>query len=88
MWKKKNTLDDFTAQIRTTRNFNTHPVITWMSGGLNYQIEHHLFPAVPRSKLPMISPYVRELAKQSGEVYNQDSIRASYKEVFKSLKVI
>jgi linoleoyl-CoA desaturase len=42
---------------------------TWLSGGLNYQIEHHLFPAVPPSTLPLIAPVVQQTCKEFGVRY-------------------
>jgi fatty acid desaturase len=36
-------------QLRTTRNVLPHPVADFVFGGLNYQIEHHLFPTMPRA---------------------------------------
>ena len=39
-------------QIITSRNVTGGPLIAFLFGGLNYQIEHHLFPAMPRPNLP------------------------------------
>ena len=44
-------LDALRAQVLTARNVRAHPVVDWCYGGLNYQIEHHLFPALPRHRL-------------------------------------
>jgi linoleoyl-CoA desaturase len=47
-------------QIKTTANFaEKSPLITWCFGGLNYQIEHHLFPTVCHVHYPEISKIVR-----------------------------
>ena len=44
-------LDFFTKQVRTSRNISGGWWATWLMGGLNYQIEHHLFPNMPRPHL-------------------------------------
>jgi linoleoyl-CoA desaturase len=48
-------------QISTTANFSTRSkFVTWMSGGLNHQIEHHLFPNICHVHYPEISQIVRK----------------------------
>lgn len=48
-------------QIKTTANFAfSNKFITWFVGGLNYQIEHHLFPRISHVHYPAISKIVRE----------------------------
>lgn len=44
-------------------------IATWLTGGLNYQIEHHLFPAVPPSTLPLIAPAVQQVCREFGVRY-------------------
>ncbi|MDX1902897.1 MAG: acyl-CoA desaturase [Thermonemataceae bacterium] len=49
-------------QIRTTANFSPNsPLISWFVGGLNYQIEHHLFPRISHVHYPAISKIVKEV---------------------------
>jgi linoleoyl-CoA desaturase len=48
-------------QVQTTANFATrNPILTWFCGGLNFQIEHHLFPKVSHVHYPAISRIVRQ----------------------------
>ena len=48
-------------QIRTTANFaENNKVVSWLVGGLNFQIEHHLFPRVSHVHYPAISRIVRD----------------------------
>jgi fatty acid desaturase len=54
----------FEAQILTTRNMDLGGISTWFTGGLNYQIEHHLFPRLPRHHLPHVSGRVRKLCER------------------------
>lgn len=51
-------------QIVTARNIYGHWMSDYMYMGLNYQIEHHLFPNCPRNKLSKITPYVLALCKR------------------------
>lgn len=54
-------------QIRTTADFATvSPLVTWFTGGLNHQIEHHLFPNVAHSHYPGLRPIVRAVAERQG----------------------
>src|SRR5262245_29832240 len=47
-------------QMRTTANFATaNPLLNWFAGGLNFQIEHHLFPRISHTLYPDISGIVR-----------------------------
>ena len=38
-------------QLRTTMNVATHPLLDWVHIGLQFQVEHHLFPRLPRHNL-------------------------------------
>jgi linoleoyl-CoA desaturase len=59
-------------QIRTTANFAMgNKFISWCVGGLNYQIEHHLFPRVSHIHYPALSNLVMEKCKEYGLPYNQ-----------------
>lgn len=58
-------------QMMTTANFeNWNPLLTWYVGGLNYQIEHHLFPDISHIHYPKISKIVKKTAKEYGIQYN------------------
>jgi linoleoyl-CoA desaturase len=57
-------------QIRTTRNFaNENRLFSWYAGGLNYQIEHHLFPHICHIHYRKIAPIVRKTAEEFGLPY-------------------
>jgi linoleoyl-CoA desaturase len=52
-------------QLRTTMNFaNGDPIFSWLVGGLNYQVEHHLFPTICHVHYPKISKIVEQTAKE------------------------
>lgn len=61
-------------QLLTTTNFSPNSrVFSWLIGGLNYQIEHHLFPNICHVHYPQISPIVKETALKYGIPYNEKS---------------
>jgi linoleoyl-CoA desaturase len=69
----KLTINDAWAihQVRTTSNFATHSkVISWFVGGLNFQIEHHLFPKISHVHYPAISKIVEKRCHEFGIPYN------------------
>jgi linoleoyl-CoA desaturase len=52
-------------QLQTTANFATkNKIISWYVGGLNFQIEHHLFPKISHVHYPAISKIIRETCKE------------------------
>lgn len=52
-------------QLRTTANFSTKSrFVTWFAGGLNFQIEHHLFPNISHIHYPNIAKIVRQTAEE------------------------
>jgi linoleoyl-CoA desaturase len=61
-------------QIESTSNFATSSkCLHWLLGGLNFQIEHHLFPRVSHIHYPAISVYVKECCRKSGIIYREHS---------------
>jgi linoleoyl-CoA desaturase len=57
-------------QVETTADFCPgNPALTWLLGGLNFQIEHHLFPRVPHTHYPAIARIVRRTAARHGVQY-------------------
>ncbi|MFD7157641.1 fatty acid desaturase family protein [Kribbella sp. NPDC059898] len=66
-------------QVLTSRNVNGGLVVDWMMGGLNYQIEHHLFPSMPRANLRFAQPIVREYCESIGMPYVSTGLIDSYR---------
>lgn len=59
-------------QVQSTANFDTqNPVMHWLLGGLNFQIEHHLFPRVSHIHYPVIATYVKQTCDEYGIQYNE-----------------
>lgn len=62
--------DYLTHQMNTTANFApTNRLLTWYVGGLNHQVEHHLFPTVCNVHYEALAPIVREVAAKHGVPY-------------------
>jgi linoleoyl-CoA desaturase len=58
-------------EMQTTANFGPkNRLLSWYVGGLNFQVEHHLFPRVCSVHYPAISAIVRDVAAQYGLPYN------------------
>ncbi len=74
-------LDYLRRQVLTSRNVHGNPAIDYMYGGLNYQIEHHLFPTVPRNKLASVRPIVKEFCKERNIPYYETGMVRSYREI-------
>lgn len=59
-------------EMKTTANFaNGNRLLCWYVAGLNFQIEHHLFPRVCSIHYPDIAPIVKEVAEEHGIPYNE-----------------
>jgi fatty acid desaturase len=54
-------------------------------GGLNYQIEHHLFPTMPMPNLPRAKPLVLAFCHEHGISYHESGLIQSYREVLDHL---
>lgn len=58
-------------QVRTTANFSPdNNIISWFAGGLNYQIEHHLFPRISHIHYPALSKLVQSECEAFNLPYN------------------
>ncbi len=70
----KNRIDDEWAvhQLKTTANFaTTNKFLSWYMGGLNFQVEHHLFPKVSHVHYPAINKIVKQACKEYNVKYNE-----------------
>ena len=61
--------DYLRRQVLTSRNVRGSRLVDFALGGLNYQIEHHLFPSMPRPNLRHAQPIVRAFCQQHGLPY-------------------
>lgn len=75
-------------QIVTTRNVNPSVINDYLYMGLNYQIEHHLFPNCPRNKLKLITPYVKEVCRRMKLDFTSVGVIESNKIILEQLKEV
>lgn len=71
-------VDFFSKQVRTSRNVSGGWWASWLMGGLNYQIEHHLFPSMPRPHLAAARQIVREHCATLNVPYTETTLWRSY----------
>ncbi|XP_009792309.1 acyl-lipid (9-3)-desaturase-like [Nicotiana sylvestris] len=62
--------DWFEKQTGGSLDISCPSWMDWFHGGLQFQIEHHLFPRLPRCQLRKVSPFVKDLCKKHGLPYN------------------
>lgn len=77
-------------QMQTTVNFaNSSPFWNWFTGGLNHQIEHHLFPSISHTHYAMIRPIVRNTALEYRLPYKHfDTYAEALKSHFRFLRTL
>jgi fatty acid desaturase len=81
-------LDFVRRQVLTSRNVRGSRLVDFVLGGLNYQIEHHLFPNMPRPNLRHAQPLIRAFCQQRGIGYREASLLGSYAEAVRHLHTI
>ncbi|MGW2224421.1 fatty acid desaturase family protein [Streptomyces formicae] len=72
-------------QVLTSRNIRGSLATDWFLGGLNYQIEHHLFPSMPRPHLRLAQPLVRAHCASLGMPYTEAGFVDSYRQVLRHM---
>lgn len=75
-------------QIVTSRNITPHWFTDVVYIGLNYQIEHHLFPTCPRSRLRHVTPYVVDLCDELQLPYTQTGFIESHRQIVAALNAV
>ncbi|MBB1254804.1 fatty acid desaturase family protein [Streptomyces alkaliterrae] len=78
---EEETLDWLERQVLTSRNIRPSWLMDFVYGGLNYQIEHHLFPAMPQRSLPRARELTMEYCAERGIPYKEVGFFRSYREV-------
>jgi fatty acid desaturase len=72
-------------QVVTARNISGGPFTTFMLGGLNRQIEHHLFPSMPRPNLRRVQGLVREFCVATDLGYREETFAGSFRQILRHL---
>jgi fatty acid desaturase len=78
-------LDFLSKQVRTSRNIRGGFWMSALMGGLNYQVEHHLFPSMPRPHLRAARAMVREHCRTLDVPYTETNLVRAYQSVLAHL---
>jgi len=71
--------------VITGRNVIPSPVASWFTGGLNYQIEHHIFPSLPRHNFHLVTDRVEKLCTKHNIPYHETTLVGGLQEVIARL---
>ncbi len=80
--KEGNNLSFLEKQVITSRDIRGGKILSFISGHLNYQIEHHIFPNASRKNLLKIKKIVKAFCIKKRIEYNDDSLLGAWKSVF------
>jgi fatty acid desaturase len=72
-------------QVLGSRNVRPSPIVDYVFGGLNYQIEHHLFPSMPRANLASARKLIRPFCARHGLPYDELPLGASLSRLFREM---
>ena len=78
-------LDFLRWQVLTARNVRGGRLTDFFYGGLNYQIEHHLFPTMPRNLLPQAVKIVEPYCKKHGISYHTTGVAEGFWEILREM---
>jgi len=71
-------VDFLRRQVLMSRNIISNRFTTFAMGGLNYQIEHHLFPSMPRPNLRRAQRIIKPFCIENSVAYTETTLRRSY----------
>ena len=80
--------DYLRRQVLTSRNVTGGRALDLLLGGLNYQIEHHLFPSMPSPSLRRAQPLVRAFCAERGVTYVECGLVGSYRRSLRHLDAV
>lgn len=81
-------MDYYELSIVTGRNVEPTAFNNWFTGGLNFQIEHHMFPTIPRHNLPRVQALVESLCKKHNIPYHTTGLMQGLGEVVGRLAMV
>jgi fatty acid desaturase len=81
-------IDYLRRQVLTSRNVRGGRMTDFLFGGLNYQIEHHLFPSMPRPFLRRARPIVQAYCRDHGIAYCETGLFTSYRQALRYLNEV
>jgi fatty acid desaturase len=85
---KDEVMDFLRLQVLTARNVRAHPITDFWYGGLNYQVEHHLFPSMARNQLREAQAIIRKFCNDQQITYYETGMFNSYVEILDYLHVV
>lgn len=88
VWAKGVRLSFLERQVLSSRNITSHPVWDFLFGGLNYQIEHHLFPTMPRVHLKRARSIIKPFCAAHSLSYEEVDPLTSYRMVYSAYRHI
>ncbi|KAI9481363.1 MAG: delta-6 fatty acid desaturase [Benjaminiella poitrasii] len=81
-------MEFYELQVITGRDVNCNVFGDWIMGGLNYQIEHHVFPEMPRHQLSTIKPIVKQISQKYNIKYHDTGFIGGTIEVLQTLDIV
>ena len=81
-------LDFLRRQVLMSRNISGGPLMSVFMGGLNYQVEHHLFPSMARPYLRRAQPLIAAYCAEQGVPYTQTTLWQAYRSVIGYLNTV
>jgi fatty acid desaturase len=81
-------IDFLRRQVLMSRNIISNRVTTFAMGGLNYQIEHHLFPSMPRPNLRRARLIIKPFCTENSVTYTETTLLRSYGIVVRYLNMV
>jgi len=81
-------IDFLRRQVLMSRNISGGPMVTFFMGGLNHQIEHHLFPSMPRPSLARARRLVRSHCAQHHITYTETTLAQAYVRIARYLNAV
>jgi fatty acid desaturase len=82
VWARGARLSFLERQVLGSRNVTSHPLWDFLFGGLNYQIEHHLFPTMPRVHFKRARSIIKPFCAAQGLSYEEVDPVTSYRKVY------
>lgn len=80
--------DFWKLQVSTTRNVTSNWFVDWFCGGLQYQVDHHLFPSLPRHNLGRVHKLVESFCKEYEVTYHETDMWVGTVEVLQHLSKV
>ncbi|KAI8339976.1 delta-6 fatty acid desaturase [Chlamydoabsidia padenii] len=80
-------MEFYEIQVVTGRNVKMGWLGTWFMGGLNYQIDHHVFPSLPRHHLATVQPMIEAICNKHQVIYHKTSFIQGTLESLKALDI-